>query len=362
MEINLKKLFKGYYIDSEIYKAPLFEKTGIRLYMNENMFGPTDKYKEILTNINKDDLYQYENGGNTSLVEKIAEKSLVDKDQVIVTSGSSMALFQIFFSLLQANDVVLLPNPGWSYYKGITSLMGAKYIKYSLQYNEAEYYFNINSMILDVKKYNPKIVIITSPNMPTGNKMNIKDIQEIVSNTTNGIVVLDEAYFGFENDNTEEIESLLENNNLLITRTFSKFFGLANARIGYILGNKQLINLLKKSSDLFGISGISQKMAIEALNDDEYYNKMKEKICDIRDEFIKKVNKETKFTAYKSQSNFVLINTKNVSSSFIVDNLKKHNYLVRDCITYNLTNHIRITVGKKEYMNEIFDILKKNSL
>ena len=352
MEINLKKLFKSYYMDSEIYKAPLFEKTGIRLYMNENMLAPTDKYKKILTNINKEELYQYENGGNKSLIDKIAEKNLVDKNQIIVTAGSAMALFQIFFSLLREDDVILLPNPGWSYYKGIASLMGAKYIKYSLQCNEDEYYFNINSINLEIKKYNPKIVIITSPNMPTGNKMNIKDIQEIVSNVTNGVVVLDEAYFGFENDNSENIVSLLENNNnLLITRTFSKFYGLANARVGYILGNDQLINLLKKSSDLFGISGISQKLAIEALNDNEFYTKMKEKTCDIRDEFIKKVNLETKFTAYKSQSNFVLINTKNVSSSFIVDDLKKHNYLVRDCITYNLTNHIRITVGKKEYMN-----------
>ncbi|BBK22833.1 histidinol-phosphate aminotransferase [Amedibacterium intestinale] len=362
MDKSYKSIFSKNYIDARVYKAPLNETSKIRLYMNENYFGPSPKYKDAVLKIIDRDLYQYQSGGNKMLIEALSEKYKISNKEILITAGSAESISQIFYSILNSSSVVLLPDPGWSYYRGISELLGAKIINYKINRNNDTFEFDVNDLIKKICKFNPKLVVITNPNMPTGNKMEYNDILKVSKYLKNGILLVDEAYIEFSDEKRNLYKCVNKYRNIIITRTFSKFYGLANLRIGYIIANPDIIDLLYKSSDLFGISGISQKIAIECLRDTDYYSKLKNDVLRIRDKFIESINRETSFYAFPSQSNFVLVDTRSMPSDDVVNKLEAEGFLVRDCITYGMENFIRITIGKEEMMDGVFRILKENTL
>lgn len=339
------------------YIPPIFENEGIRLYMNENIFGASPKCLNILKNIQMKDLIFYPYGGDEYLKKILKRKLNIKEENICFNNGSASSIQQICMGLLDEGDKVLIPNPGWSYYKSAISSVGAIGINYNLIIKEDEINFNIESIINEVKKLKIKMLIITSPNMPTGNIIKKEEIKELLLKLENTIIILDEAYYGFY-DSEINIKELLIYENFLDIRTFSKFYGLASLRIGYLLGHKNLVEEISKIAPLFGITYISQILAGEALKDEKYYFNLKSKINEIRDFFITEVNKLESYYAYNSKSNFILIDVKKHNPEEILKKLKEKGYLVRDCKGYKLYHHIRVTIGLRKQMEEILTVLK----
>ncbi|MBC8560725.1 pyridoxal phosphate-dependent aminotransferase [Fumia xinanensis] len=333
------------------YKAPTTSTNSLRLHLNENLFGPSKKCLEILKDIGKNDLSQYDLKEYDELVREISDKFEFHEDNIFIHNGSCEIIRTIFTMNATEQDCIMLPSPGWGYYQSIAKCIGANIRYYNIEEEKETYVFNIREIIDMAKKFNPKILVVTTPNMPTGNIISYSCLETLINACKDTLILVDEAYWGFSEE-LLPINYFVENySNVVFVRTFSKLYGLANERIGYCVCNRELNKIFSLSLPLFRVSSISRKMAKAALEDSEYYDEIRNEIIKAREYFIRTINKNPYLIAFQSQSNFVYIKVKNIDGEKLKDYLNSQGYLVR---SYNgLQNYLRITIYNFEVMNDV---------
>ena len=195
--------------------------------------------------------------------------------------------------------------------------------------------------------------------MPTGCKVNYGDIEKVIGQNKDSVILLDEAYWGYDDDtNVFEKKMITRYSNVVITRTFSKFYGLANIRIGYGLCSYPLRRTIGLDLPLFRVCGISRRIAFEAVNDTEYYKKMKAETISVRDWFIDELNKIENVKAFQSISNFVFIRLENADADKVRAFMEENNILIR-LFTDKDALRLRITIGPKDIMERVVFQLKR---
>lgn len=327
------------------YEPPLIREGDYRLFMNENLFGPSPKCLEIMKNMSSMDFCRYAYMGDYKLAEKLAAIDGVDSDNICLNHGSSEIIKQIFSVIIKENESILVPSPGWSYYNDVISLAGG-ITKYYYLKEENKFEYSYVYLEKKIEEQNPAVVVITSPNMPTGNKIGQICLEKLLKKYPHTYFIVDEAYWGFDIENTLNVKWLIEKyNNIIITRTFSKFFGLASERIGWLIANKDLCEVLKKAAPLFGISYSSQLIATAALESKSYYENIRKAIRKEISRLKKAIDSINGFYVYPSSANFVLIKVPKDQNEQIVEYMDKKGILIRDCNKYGLNSFIRISIG-----------------
>lgn len=350
------------YSDVKSYHSVPTEQLSGRLHLNENLFKPSPRCLDVLKNITMEDLYLYDLSHKDDLVDAISSSTGISENNIFVHNGSAEVIKSIFSILLNENDNVLIPAPGWSYYKSVSDEKFAKCICYEVREGEDSYEYNVEDLLSKAKEYTPKIIVVTSPQMPTGCAISEDDIERIIKENENSIIMLDEAYWGYgKDDNVFEKKIITNYSNVVITRTFSKFYGLANIRIGYGLCSYPLRRTIGLDLPLFRASGISRKIAIEAVLDKAYYQAMKKESNEIRDWFIDELNKMKNVKAYKSESNFVFIKLVNADADVIRAFMEENNILIR-LFRDKDALRLRITVAPKDIMERVLFQLKNSGL
>ena len=346
------KVFSKYSEVKSYHSVPTVQKSG-RLHLNENLFKPSPKCLEVLKNITMEDLYLYDLGRNDELVETLSSSLGISSNNIFIHNGSAEVIKSIGSILLNENDIVLVPSPGWSYYKSVADAKFAKCITYEVCEKEDTYEYNIDDLLQKAKENNPKVIIITSPQMPTGCGISYNE------ENINSIILLDEAYWGYGNDDNKfEKKIITQYSNVVITRTFSKFYGLADIRIGYGLCSYPLRRTICLDLPLFRACGISRKIAVAAIKDKEYYRKMKAETNAVREWFSSELNKISGVKAYKSESNFVFIKLENADANRVRAYMEENGLLIR---LFNDKDalRLRITIGPKDIMERVIYQLKR---
>ena len=178
------KVFSKYSEVKSYHSVPTVQKSG-RLHLNENLFKPSPKCLEVLKNITMEDLYLYDLGRNDELVETLSSSLGISSNNIFIHNGSAEVIKSIGSILLNENDIVLIPSPGWSYYKSVADAKFAKCITYEVCEKEDTYEYNIEDLLTKgLKKNNPKVIIITSPQMPTGCGISYNDIEKVIRENT----------------------------------------------------------------------------------------------------------------------------------------------------------------------------------
>ena len=352
------KVFSKYSEVKSYHSVPTVQKSG-RLHLNENLFKPSPKCLEVLKNITMEDLYLYDLGRNDELVETLSSSLGISSNNIFIHNGSAEVINPIGSILLNENDIVLVPSPGWSYYKSVADAKFAKCITYEVCEKEDTYEYNIDDLLQKAKENNPKVIIITSPQMPTGCGISYNDIEKVIKENINSIILLDEAYWGYGNDDNKfEKKIITQYSNVVITRTFSKFYGLADIRIGYGLCSYPLRRTICLDLPLFRACGISRKIAVAAIKDKEYYRKMKAETNAVREWFSSELNKISGVKAYKSESNFVFIKLENADANRVRAYMEENGLLIR---LFNDKDalRLRITIGPKDIMERVIYQLKR---
>ena len=351
------KVFSKYSEVKSYHSVPTVQKSG-RLHLNENLFKPSPKCLEVLKNITMEDLYLYDLGRNDELVETLSSSLGISSNNIFIHNGSAEVIKSIGSILLNENDIVLVPSPGWSYYKSVADAKFAKCITYEVCEKEDTYEYNIDDLLQKAKENNPKVIIITSPQMPTGCGISYNDIEKVIKENINSIILLDEAYWGYGDDNKFEKKIITQYSNVVITRTFSKFYGLADIRIGYGLCSYPLRRTICLDLPLFRACGISRKIAVAAIKDKEYYRKMKAETNAVREWFSSELNKISGVKAYKSESNFVFIKLENADANRVRAYMEENGLLIR---LFNDKDalRLRITIGPKDIMERVIYQLKR---
>ena len=343
------KVFSKYSEVKSYHSVPTVQKSG-RLHLNENLFKPSPKCLEVLKNITMEDLYLYDLGRNDELVETLSSSLGISSNNIFIHNGSAEVIKSIGSILLNENDIVLVPSPGWSYYKSVADAKFAKCITYEVCEKEDTYEYNIDDLLQKAKENNPKVIIITSPQMPTGCGISYNDIEKVIKENINSIILLDEAYWGYGNDDNKfEKKIITQYSNVVITRTFSKFYGLADIRIGYGLCSYPLRRTICLDLPLFRACGISRKIAVAAI---------KAETNAVREWFSSELNKISGVKAYKSESNFVFIKLENADANRVRAYMEENGLLIR---LFNDKDalRLRITIGPKDIMERVIYQLKR---
>jgi len=340
------------------HSVPTEQQFG-RLHLNENLWGPSPKCLEVLKNVKMEDLYLYDLRNKDELVEALSKQTGISENNIFVHNGSSEVIKSIFTIILSAGDKVLIPAPGWSYYKSVADAKFAKCIQYSVNEEADTYKYDIEDILAKAKENSPKIIVLTTPQMPTGCDIDYKDIERVISENPESVIMLDEAYWGYGDDsNTFEHDLVMKYSNVVISRTFSKFYGLADIRIGYGLCSYPLRQTIGLDLPLFRSCGISRKIAMAAIEDTEYYRKMKEESLKVRDWFSEELNKLKGVTAFKSASNFVFIKIDGADANTVRAFMEENGILIR-LFTDKDALRLRITIAPKEIMERVLVQLKK---
>ena len=354
----VNQIFNKYSEVKSYHSVPTEQLSG-RLHLNENLFKPSPKCLEVLKNATMEDLYLYDLGHEDELITALAKDTGISSNNIFVHHGSSEVIKSIGSILLNEGDIVLVPAPGWSYYKSVADAKFAKCVTYEVREGEDSYEYNVEDVLAKAKELQPKLIVITSPQMPTGCEISGDEIRRIVAENPNSVIMLDEAYWGYQ-DTSNELEKALitDFSNVVITRTFSKFYGLADVRIGYGLCSYPLRRTIGLDLPLFRAWGISRKVAKVAIEDKDYYDHMRQETREVREWFTDELNRMEGVKAFQSGSNFVFIRLTNADANVVRAFMEENNILIR-LFTDKDNLRLRITIAPKDIMERVVFQLKK---
>ncbi len=259
------------------------------------------------------------------------------------------------------NRKIMIPTYSWWYYKSIADEVNGKTIMYPLYEDGYDFKYNIPEIKKIAKEEKPGIALFASPNNPTGNTLTLDEIHDIVSSLDKDtVVIMDEAYTLFNNKDLKYISGLpKEFPNLLIIRTFSKFFGLPGLRLGYAFMGDGLQKFAGFSTMYLGYNKLSEKLGIAALKSMDYYNANAEKMQEGK-ELYKTLNAIPGIKVYNSHANFVLVKYPEEAKEKLREAFAQENLVVKFMNEEGLQSHMRITLASPEMNGKVVEIIKKS--
>lgn len=328
----------------------------IKLASNENPLGPGKKALAAIQ-ATLPALALYPDGSGFMLKKALAEKYAVDVSQITLGNGSNEILELVARAFLTPEFEVVFSQHAFAVYPIVTQAVGATaVVTPALNYGH-----DLDAMLQAVTE-KTRLVFIANPNNPTGTLLSQANLEHFISALPDTCVcVLDEAYFEFVNsaESINSIDWLKKYPNLLITRTFSKAYGLAGLRIGYGLSSPELADILNRVRQPFNNNTLALVAAEAALTDDEHLQQTitvnalgMEQLTD----GFKKLGLEW----IPSAGNFVLVDLKQDGQP-VYEALLRKGVIVRPVGVYELPNHLRISIGtaaeNKVFLQALTDTL-----
>ncbi len=342
--------------DHSPYKRPRKQQDYYKLDSNENIVLEKKFIRAIaLKSIHDNDLREYPLEHFELLFNKIAKYVNINTKNVGIGSGSDQ-IMDLVLSIICKDKSAITINPTFSYFIDRCNMykIPAELINLSSLDNSLDFEFFID------ESKDKDIIYLASPNNPTGNQFKIEDIINLIEVSKNKLIIIDEAYVEFSDYSLSNLVN--KYNNLIIMRTFSKAFGLAGARIGYILADEELINIFNQYIQLpYPLSSFSMQLAIEALNNFEMIKRSIEIIKQQRSTIYNKLNQIKEIQAYSSSANFFFFQTFNHFTK-IKEQLFQKKILIKDFGNIgNYRGAMRATIGTKEMNDKLVSILEKST-
>lgn len=290
----------------------------------------------------------YPDGDSSLLRDEIGKYLNVDPNNIVAGNGSSEMIELVMKAFIDKGDIILSFIPTFSMYHIFSQIYSAKFIGINSNENFVQ---DVDVLIEEAKNIKPKIIFICNPNNPTGYLMNKYEIKKLLNNT-DSLVVVDEAYIEFAQGSMVEYISQYEN--LIVLRTLSKAFGLAAIRVGYMVSNKHIIDIINKVKSPYNLNSISQYVGVKALREKE---KMFQYVEEVKKERKYLYNKLKKFPieVYPSNGNFIFFKSE---VSKLDEKLNEKGILIRS-FSKDLENHYRVTVGNRWENEEFIKSLKE---
>ena len=323
----------------------------IKLNTNENPYPPAPGVAKALEEIDTDRLRLYPDPTASVLVEELACFYGVNTDQVFVGVGSDDVLSMCFLTFFNSDKPLFFPDITYSFYKVWAEL-------YRIPYECKKLDEDFKIVKEDYYKENGG-VIFPNPNAPTAIYEDLDVVEDIIRHNQDVIVIIDEAYIDFAGRSA--LELIDKYDNLIVVQTFSKARSMAGMRIGYAISNPTLIKYLndaKYSFNSYTMNQTSLLAGAEAVKDKAYFDEGIHKIVETR-EWAKEELKKLGFQFPDSQANFIFVTHPDYDAKEIFEELKKHNIYVRYWGSERIEQYMRITIGTREEMEELFAFLRE---
>ena len=323
----------------------------IKLNTNENPYPPAPGVLKAMTAPDGDALRRYPDPAASVLVNALAERYQVDRDQVFLGVGSDDVLAIAFMTFFNSKKPVLFPDITYSFYDVWAELFQIPYERPALD----EHFDLIRE---DYYKENGGVVI-ANPNAPTGVLQNIDFLRDVIEHNRDVVVIIDEAYADFSESSALELTK--EYDNVLIVQTYSKSRALAGMRIGYAMGNPELIkamNDVRYSYNSYPMTRLSVALGVAALEDETYFKDTVAKVVETR-EWTKEQLKRLGFSFRDSRTNFIFAAHESVPAVQIFDALREKHIFVRHFSQKRIDNYLRISIGTREEMERFIEETEK---
>jgi len=332
----------------------------IKLSANESALGTSPKVIKKLEK-DKNKIFKYPESDSNFLRKVIAKKFNIKSNRIICGAGSDQIFDLVCKSFLKKGDEVVVTEFGFIMHRIYASIHGAKV----LIAKEKQYKASVNEILKKIT-YKTKIVFIANPNNPTGTYLSKNEMLFLRKKLrSNILLVVDDAYFEFMNtkDFISGLDLFKNKPNVLITRTFSKIYGLAGLRLGWGYSSKEIIDSMHRIKPPFNVNRIALSAGIEAIKDNEWTKKaIKHNTIWAKKIFY--ILKKNKIIANEPTANFFLMNfnkTK-INSNKVFNKLANKGLILRKMTQYKIPNSLRLTIGNKKtnehFIKSIESILK----
>ncbi|MDZ7859954.1 MAG: histidinol-phosphate transaminase [Candidatus Krumholzibacteriota bacterium] len=338
---DLKPYIPGKPIE-ELRREKNIEGEIIKLASNENPREAIEEIKKAIAE-EADFINRYPNSGSHYLSRDLAEHIGVKQENIFVGNGSNEILDLLVRGFVNSNEEVVYPFPSFIAYPLIIKLAGVKEVRVPLK----NYRMDLKKM-KDSITPRTKMVFLCNPNNPTSTYVSADEVAEFLQGLAdNIIVVFDEAYYEFvtADDFPDTVELLKSMDNLVILRTFSKFYSLAGLRVGYSISHPGLVKCLHRVRQPFNVNRVAQAAARTAL---KYTEKLKSRLEENSEqmELVASELRKFGFTVPHSQTNFLLAVPSEQLETGIVEKLMERGVIVRSMKPFGLgENSIRVTIG-----------------
>ncbi len=334
---------------------------------NEFNFEPSEKVVEAIKSFDPKDLCFYtriyDQGKKSVISVRLSEIYGIPEEQVLLGYGGEDILKNVvhYFLMNSDNKTILIPEFSWWYYNRIASECGGEYEMYPLHETEDTFAYNVDEIIEYTNRIRPRMLLLASPNNPTGNSLTSEQIGKIMENIpSETMVLIDEAYASFITTDTDYIAPLVNKySNLIISRTLSKFYGLPGLRVGFGFigkGHDQFISYVNK---YLGFNRFSEAVALAALDSDDHYRKVADDMEWGRQLYKKALGDKPGFKVYKSVANFILIKYPVEIKEQLKEALADQQYKIKFMSDKGLESCLRITLGRKEQTQTVVDTILK---
>lgn len=334
---------------------------------NEFNFEPSEEVKEVIKNFDYEKLCFYtriyDQGKKSIFSVYLSELYDIDERQILIGYGAEDLLKKSvhYFLTLGGSKTMLIPKYSWWYYKSIADEVHGTTLQYPVYEEGDTFRYDFDGIKQMVDELQPKILLVASPNNPTGNALTPAEMERMVEMVPQSTVLLvDEAYASFLSSDASYVKMLIEKHpNIIICRTLSKFYGLPGLRMGFgFIGQGEDMEHFAKYANMYlGYDRLSEDIAIAALKSDAHYRKIAQVMQDARDMYTNELGALPGFKVYRSYANFILIQYPIVLKEALQQEFANESYKVKFMNEPGIDTHMRITLGRAEQNRKVCDII-----
>jgi histidinol-phosphate aminotransferase len=323
----------------------------VKLNTNENPYGPSPRVLEAIQQELNDGLRLYPDPNSDRLRQAVATYYGLTPEQVFVGNGSDEVLAHAFLGLLKHDQPLLFPDITYSFYPVYCGI-------YEIDYRCVPLNERFEIQVDDYLQPNGGI-IFPNPNAPTGRLLSLAEISRLLERNTESVVVIDEAYIDFGGESAAALVARYPN--LLVIQTLSKSRALAGLRVGFALGQEQLIEALdrvKNSFNSYPLDRLALAGAVAAMEDDAYFQEKRAAVIRSREWLVAQLQ-SLDFEILPSAANFVFVRHSKYEGAELAQRLREDGIIVRHFRLPRIEQFLRITVGTDEQCRELVGALRR---
>ncbi len=344
-------------VKPQVLKVPAYKlrtyEAEVKLNQNENPFDfPEDLKEETFRRYKQRKWSRYPDFVPVSLQRRLAEFVGWHADGVLLGNGSNELLQATLTVLIKGRTRIAIPSPTFTVYELIANVLGARIVSIELNPDMS---YNVDRLIAKSGESGAGVLIVNTPNNPTGSLLKEEDLQRILERY-NGYVILDEAYYEF--CGRSGFRFLEDYPRLVITRTFSKAMGMAGLRVGYLLAHPDLAAQISKAKLPYNINQFSLTAAEVALENIDRFQPAIAAVLNERERLGRELGQVSGIKVYPSEANFFLVEVP-IAPRLLFDDLYRQGILIRDVSSYPmLSKCLRISVGTREENDRLLSALR----
>ena len=338
---------------------PEWGEAYVRLSLNENFVPPPDRvikagYRAV------NNIHRYPEIDGYSLRKKIADSLSLTPDMVFLSGGSILLIYTLLYAFASADGEVIAPKVSFAAYPAAVLASGARYMVFD---NEGHWGMDPDK-ILKLVNEKTQVILLCSPNNPTGAIMTRKELLYLLSNIPSDVmVILDEAYYEYVENPDYHFDShnlIAHYPNLVILRTFSKAYSLAGARIGYGIAVPKVWEIAGNFQPIYILNRTALAMAYEVYGDKDHIGRVRKLAKKRREYLIHHLSRLGFQIAGTPEANFVMAKpTCGKDASTLREELRHHKILVNETTMYGIPGWLRITVGAEKENEYLIETLEK---